>query len=104
MGYDFSRPMPILNWAAGLHPGGAMAITPDQPTELELLHRLMGSNPFIRVEMAIELVVGDLPAAFADEVPLPSGARLVGSVLTSHQGVSPTCMWCWMRQEPPPRC
>jgi hypothetical protein len=81
--------MPILNWAAGLHlrvQGVAMATTPDRPTELQLLHRLMTSSPFIPVERVVELVVGDLPAALADEVPLPSGARLVGSMLTSHQG------------------
>ena len=63
-----------------------MATTPDQPTELELLHRLMTSSPFIAVERPVELVVGGLPAGLVDEVPLPSGARLVGSKLTSHRG------------------
>jgi hypothetical protein len=64
-----------------------MTTTPDQPTELELLHRLMTSNPpLTTLERAVELVVGGLPAALVDEVPLPTGGRLVGSQLTSHQG------------------
>jgi len=64
-----------------------MTTTPDEPTELELLHRLMTSSPpFTPLERAVELVVGGLPAALVDEVPLPSGGRLVGSQLTSHQG------------------
>jgi hypothetical protein len=67
--------------------GVAMTTTPDEPTELELLHRLMTSSPpFTPLERAVELVVGGLPAALVDEVPLPSGGRLVGSQLTSHQG------------------
>jgi hypothetical protein len=67
--------------------GVAMTTTPDQPTELELLHRLMTSSPpYTPLERAVELVVGGLPAALVDEVPLPSGGRLVGSQLTSHEG------------------
>ncbi|MGA8016954.1 MAG: hypothetical protein WCB85_13655 [Candidatus Dormiibacterota bacterium] len=64
-----------------------MTTTPDQPTELELLHRLMTSSPpFAPLERAVEQVVGGLPPALVDEVPLPAGGRLVGSQLTSHLG------------------
>ena len=62
-----------------------MTTTPDQPTELELLRRLMTKSPSPPVER--ELVVGGLPAALANEVPLPSGARLVGSMVIGHQGL-----------------
>ena len=60
-----------------------MTTAPDQPTELELLRRLMikRSTP-----VKCELIVGGLPAALVDGVPLPSGARLVGSMVIGHQG------------------
>jgi hypothetical protein len=62
-----------------------MTTTPDQPTELELLRRLMTKSRSTPVEC--ELVVGGLPPALADEVPLPSGARLVGSMVIGYQGL-----------------
>jgi hypothetical protein len=65
---------------------GSMATISDQPTELELLRRLFARSSFIPVERAVELVVGGLPPALADEVPLPSGTRLVGSAVESRQG------------------
>ena len=63
-----------------------MAITPDQPTELELARRILVHGAFLPVEMRTDLVVGALPAALADQVAVPSGTRLVGSALHSRQG------------------
>jgi hypothetical protein len=53
-----------------------MAITPDQPTELELARRILVHGAFLPVEMRTDLVVGALPAALADQVAVPSGTRL----------------------------
>ena len=64
--------------------GVPMTTTPDQPTELELLRRLMTKRS---APVECELIVGGLPAALADEVPLPAGARLVGSMVIGHQGL-----------------
>jgi hypothetical protein len=61
-----------------------MTTTPDEPTELELLRRLMIKRS---APVECELIVGGLPAALADQVPLPSGARLVGSMVTGHRGL-----------------
>jgi hypothetical protein len=61
-----------------------MATTPDQPTELELLRRLITKRS---TPVECELIVGGLPAALAGEVPLPSGARLVGSIVFGHRGL-----------------
>ena len=64
-----------------------MTITRDQPTELELLRRFMTKSPSTSASVESELIVGGLPPALADEVPLPSGARLVGSMVVGHQGL-----------------
>ena len=60
-----------------------MATSPDEPAALELARRLL-SHPV--VDITVELTVGAVPAAFTDLPPLPTGARLLGSVLNSRQG------------------
>lgn len=47
---------------------------------VELARRLLNHVPF---GPSVEMVVGGLPPNLADEVPLPAGARLLGSALES---------------------
>jgi hypothetical protein len=54
---------------------------------LELARRLLTSVPF---GPAVELVVGGLPPDLVDALPLPAGARLLGSALSSRETRSST--------------
>ena len=56
---------------------------PDKPTTLELARRLLDQAPS---DMSVDVVVAALPASHADEVPMPLGARLLGSLLRSRRG------------------
>lgn len=55
----------------------------DEATTLELARRLLDHAP---TDMSVDLVVAALPSRHADEVPMPSGARLLGSLLRSRRG------------------
>ena len=48
---------------------------PDKATAIELARRLLDHA---RSDMSVDVVVAALPAAHADEVPMPSGARTPG--------------------------
>lgn len=54
---------------------------------LELARRLLNHVPFGPV---VELIVGDLPPNLAGDLPLPAGARLLGSALNSWETRRPT--------------
>ncbi len=55
---------------------------PDGYTTLELARRLLDHAPS---DMSVDVVVAALPSGHADEVPMPSGARLLGSLLRSRR-------------------
>jgi hypothetical protein len=56
---------------------------PDTPTTIELARRLLEHAPS---DMSVDLVVAALPSGYAEDVPMPSGARLLGSLLRSRRG------------------
>jgi hypothetical protein len=57
------------------------------PVALELARRLLNHVPFGPV---VELIVGGLPPNLAGDLPLPAGARLLGSALNSWETQRPT--------------
>lgn len=56
---------------------------PDKSATLELARRLLDHAPS---DMSVDVVVAALPSRHTDEVPMPSGARLLGSLLRSRRG------------------